>query len=88
MTLTGLGADLRAVFTTGGKAARDALGRRLLAVVTMIIGAAAGAALALRVSPVFALALATALLAVVAAGAAIAARRSAPWRTPPALAKP
>jgi uncharacterized membrane protein YoaK (UPF0700 family) len=93
MTLTGLGADLRAVFAHGvhGAArasAHAALGRRLLAVVTMIIGAAAGAALALRVSPVSALALAAALLAVVAAGAAVAARRPATWRTPPVTAKP
>jgi len=89
MTLTGLGADLRAVF--GGAArgaarasARAALGRRLLAVATMIAGAAAGSALALHVSPLSTLALATALLAVVAIGAAIAARRPGAWRTPPA----
>jgi len=80
MTLTGLGADLRAVFTTEGKAERATVGRRLLAVVTMIVGAAADAALVLRVSPLSALALATALLAVVAAGAALAARRPTPWR--------
>jgi hypothetical protein len=60
----------------------------MLAVATMIVGAAAGATLALRVSPVSALALAAALLAVVAAGAAAAARRPAAWRTPPPPAKP
>jgi uncharacterized membrane protein YoaK (UPF0700 family) len=94
MTLTGLGTDLRAVFggaargATERKSARTALGRRMLAVATMIVGAAAGATLALRVSPVSALALAAALLAVVAAGAAAAARRPAAWRTPPPPAKP
>lgn len=88
MTLTGLGADLRAVFTTGGKAAKTALGRRLLATATMIAGAAAGASLALRVSPVAALALATALLAVAAIGTAAATRHPAAWRTPPPPAKP
>jgi len=93
MTLTGLGTDLRAVFARGahgaaGVSARAALGRRLLAVATMIVGAAAGASLDLHVSPVSALALAAALLAAVAVGAAIAARRPAPWRVPPPQAKP
>jgi uncharacterized membrane protein YoaK (UPF0700 family) len=94
MTLTGLGADIRAVFGGAGHggvahgaaraSARAALVRRLLAVATMVVGAAAGAALALRVSPLSALILATALLAVVAIGAAAAARRPGAWRTPPA----
>jgi len=94
MTVTGLGADIRTLF--GGPehegaghgaaraSARAALGRRLLAVATMVAGAAAGAALALRVSPLSALVLATALLALVAAGAAAAAGRPGAWRTPPA----
>ena len=78
MTLTGLGADLRAVRhgtgpgAAGRTAARAALGRRLLAVGAMVAGGAAGAALALRVSPLSALALATALLAVAAVGATMA----------------
>jgi uncharacterized membrane protein YoaK (UPF0700 family) len=93
MTLTGVGADLRAVLARGAdgaarRSSRAALGRRLLAVATMIVGAAAGAALALHVSPVSALALAAALLAAVAAGTAIAASRPGPWRTPPSPAKP
>jgi uncharacterized membrane protein YoaK (UPF0700 family) len=89
MTVTGLGADIRTVF--GGAehgaaraSAQTALFRRLLAVATMVVGAAAGAALALRVSPLSALILATALLAAVAIGAAAAARRPGAWRTPPA----
>jgi uncharacterized membrane protein YoaK (UPF0700 family) len=93
MTLTGLGADFRAVVArsargAAGASARSALGHRLLAVGTMIIGAAASAALVLRVSPLSALALATALLAGVALGTAAATRRPASWRTPPSPAKP
>ena len=90
MTLTGVGADLRAVFGGDNRprgaahaAARAALGRRLLAVAAMVAGAAAGASLALRVSPVSALALATALLALTAAWAALAVRRPAGWRVFP-----
>jgi uncharacterized membrane protein YoaK (UPF0700 family) len=91
MTLTGVGADIRALFGVEGRvrgaaraAARAALGRRLLAVAAMVIGALAGASLALRVSPLSALALATALLAVATAGAALATRRPAGWRAFPA----
>jgi uncharacterized membrane protein YoaK (UPF0700 family) len=89
MTLTGVGADLRAVLGRGRvhgaalAAARAALGRRLLAVAAMVAGAAAGASLALRVSPVSALVLATALLALTAAWAALAVRRQASWRAFP-----
>lgn len=85
MTLTGLGADLRAVFRGGpgrGRARAD-LGRRLQAIAAMLAGALASAALTLYVSPMSALALAVALLAVAAAGAIAAASRPAPWRTPP-----
>jgi uncharacterized membrane protein YoaK (UPF0700 family) len=92
MTLTGVGADLRAVFGRDSRfrgaahaAARAALGRRLLAVAAMVAGAAAGASLALRVSPVSALALAAGLLALTAAWAALAARRPASWRTFPVV---
>jgi uncharacterized membrane protein YoaK (UPF0700 family) len=84
MTLTGIGADLRAVL--GGAArstARADLTRRLLAIGTMLAGALAGASLTLYVSPVSALALALSLLAVTAAAAAAVATRPAPWRTPP-----
>jgi uncharacterized membrane protein YoaK (UPF0700 family) len=84
MTLTGLGADLRAEIRGGAgrKAARATLGRRLLAVAAMLVGAITGASLVLSVSPLSALILATSLLAVVTIGAAAAAARPAPWRTP------
>ena len=83
MTLTGIGADIRAAFGRNTTAERD-LGRRLLAVATMVIGAAAGASLTLRVSPLSALALAAALLALAAAWVTLATRRSAGWRSFPA----
>jgi uncharacterized membrane protein YoaK (UPF0700 family) len=100
MTLTGVGADLRAVGggdnrirgaahpagrTTSRDTGRAALGRRLLAVAAMVAGAAAGASLALRVSPVSALALAAALLTLTAAWAALAVRRPASWRAFPVV---
>ncbi len=87
MTLTGIGADIRAAFRaspSAGNTARGDLGRRLLAVATMVIGAAAGASLTLRVSPLSALALAAALLALAAAWVTLATRRPAGWRSFPA----
>jgi uncharacterized membrane protein YoaK (UPF0700 family) len=75
MTLTGLAAE--------STVKRDiALGRRLLAVSSMLIGAVAGAELVLNVSVATALAVATCLLAVVTVAAAMTARRPASWRTP------
>jgi hypothetical protein len=51
----------------------------------MVAGAAAGASLTLRVSPVSALALATSLLALVTAWVTLATLRPAGWRAfPPA----
>jgi uncharacterized membrane protein YoaK (UPF0700 family) len=91
MTLTGLGADVRAIGRggSGSAAARAQFGRRLLVVATMLAGAVVGAWLVLRVSALSALSLATALLAVVAVGAALAARSSGTWRAaPPPAAKP
>jgi uncharacterized membrane protein YoaK (UPF0700 family) len=85
MTLTGIGADLRAVLR-GGEAhatAKSDLFRRLLAIGTMLAGALAGASLTLYVSPLAALTLALSLLAVTAAAAVAAATGPAPWRTPP-----
>jgi uncharacterized membrane protein YoaK (UPF0700 family) len=89
MTLTGIGADLRAVLRAGDThaTAKSDLVRRLLAIGTMLAGALAGASLTLYVSPVSALALALALLAMTAAAAAAVATRPAPWRTPPARPK-
>ena len=75
MTLTGIAADLRAKdHGLGG------LSRRVLAVVTMFAGAACGALLVLHASATAALGLATGLLAVVTAGAALATRQPGPWR--------
>ncbi len=76
MTLTGIAADLR-------QRDRFAVVRRLLAVVAMLAGAAAGALLVLEVSNVAALGLAAALLAVVVLGARAGSRTPAPWHTPP-----
>ena len=86
MTLTGIGADLRAVLRAGDThaGATSDLIRRLLAIGTMLAGALAGASLTLYVSPVSALALALSLLAMTAAAAMALATRPAPWRTPPA----
>ena len=84
MTLTGLAADLRAEIRGGAgrTTARAALGRRLLAIAAMLVGAITGALLVLRVSPLSALILAISLLAVVTVGAVAAARGPASWRTP------
>ena len=84
MTLTGIGADLRAVFRgeTRATGTSDHV-RRLLAIGTMLAGALAGASLTLYVSPLSALALAVSLLAVTAATALVLATRPARWRTPP-----
>ena len=90
MTLTGVGADLRAVRRgtgpegSGKKAARATLARRLLAVATMVAGAVAGALLTLHVSPLSGLCLAVSLLAVTATGTVAATRDPAPWRIPAA----
>ena len=86
MTLTGIGADVRALVDggpgPGRAAARAALDRRLLSIATMLAGAVLSAWLVLHVSPLSALILATALLAVATAGATLAATRPAPWRIP------
>jgi uncharacterized membrane protein YoaK (UPF0700 family) len=89
MTLTGIGADLRAVLRAGAAhtAAKSDLIRRLLAIGTMLAGALAGASLTLYVSPVSGLTLAVSLLAVTAGAAVAVATRPAPWRTPPPKAK-
>src|ERR1700733_1197549 len=89
MTLTGIGADLRAVLRAGDThaTAKSDLVRRLLAIGTMLAGALAGASLTLYVSPVSALALALSVLAVTAAAAMAVATRPAPWRTPSARPK-
>jgi len=89
MLLTGLGADFRAVMRERGRADRadrsalSDLGRRLLVVATMLAGAVSAAWLVLNVSPLSALSLGTALLAVAAIGAAVAASRPGHWRLAP-----
>jgi uncharacterized membrane protein YoaK (UPF0700 family) len=94
MTLTGLGADFRAVLRERGRvdssdrSAVSDLGRRLLVIATMLAGGVTGAWLVLDVSPLSALSLGTALLLVVAIGGVLAARRPGAWRAvPPPAAK-
>ena len=90
MLLTGLGADFRAVLRERGRIDRSDrtalsdLSRRLLVVATMLAGGVSAAWLVLNVSPLSALALGTALLALTAAGAALAASRPGDWRLAPA----
>jgi uncharacterized membrane protein YoaK (UPF0700 family) len=83
MTLTGIGADVRAMIDGGPAraAARTALDRRLLSIATMLAGAVAAAYLVLHVSPLAAITLATSLLAVATAGVLAATARPAAWRT-------
>jgi hypothetical protein len=82
MTLTGIGAD-----SPTGRRGHVTITRRLLAVVTMLTGGILGAWLVLNVGVVASLALATALLAIIAACAAIASRNPGEWR-PVVAAKP
>ena len=94
MLLTGLGADFRAVLRERGRADRtdrtavSDLGRRLLVVATMLAGAVGAAWLVLNVSPLSALILGTALLALAFIGAALAASRPGQWRQAPAPPAP
>jgi uncharacterized membrane protein YoaK (UPF0700 family) len=73
MTLTGIAADLRSSpsLTTI---------RRILAVLTMLLGAVVGALLVLNFSIAWALGLAVVLLGAVVAVAALQSRRAAPWQ--------
>ena len=89
MTLTGIGHDPRS-----GHRGHVTLTRRVLVVATMLAGGVAGAELVLNVGTIVPLALATGLLAIVAASAAVAARHPGEWRKarsagpPPATAFP
>jgi uncharacterized membrane protein YoaK (UPF0700 family) len=74
MTLTGIAADVP-------KGNRSVVGRRILAVVTMLAGAVGGALLVLRVNPPAALGLAAGLLAVVLVAITVAALPAAGWQT-------
>jgi uncharacterized membrane protein YoaK (UPF0700 family) len=75
MTLTGIAADIRA-----GKPSA-AFHRRLLSVATMLAGAVGGAELVLHLGPAAALALATAVLAIVTAAAARSTYTPGTWRS-------
>jgi uncharacterized membrane protein YoaK (UPF0700 family) len=86
-TLTGIGADSRA-----GRRGHLTLIRRVLAVLTVLVGAMAGAWLVLNVSAVVPLAVAAGLVAITAGWAVLAARHPADWRSSgsatPAAARP
>jgi uncharacterized membrane protein YoaK (UPF0700 family) len=75
MTLTGIGHDSRT-----GHRGHVTLTRRVLVVATMLAGGVAGAELVLNVGTIVPLAVATALLAIVAGGATLAARHQGEWR--------
>ena len=75
MTLTGIGHDSRT-----GHRGHVTLSRRVLVVATMLAGGVVGAELVLNVGSIAPLALATVLLAIVAGGAAVAARHQGEWR--------
>jgi len=75
MTLTGIGHDSRS-----GHRGHVTLSRRVLVVATMLAGGVAGAELVLNVGTIAPLALATSLVAIVAGGAAGAARHPGEWR--------
>jgi uncharacterized membrane protein YoaK (UPF0700 family) len=83
MTLTGIGHDPRS-----GRRGHATLSRRVLVVATMLAGGVAGAELVLNVGTIVPLALATGLLAVVAAGAAVAVRHPGEWREAKSPAQP
>jgi hypothetical protein len=76
MNLTAIAGDLRA----GHRG--PMLVRRVLAVAAMMVGAFAGAELVLHVGTTAGFALVVGLLAVVAVGALVAARRPGEWRSP------
>ena len=75
MTLTGIGHDSRS-----GHRGHVTLSRRVLVVATMLAGGLVGAELVLNVGTIVPLAIATALLAIVAGGATVAARHQGEWR--------
>ena len=72
MTLTGIAAD-------SGRSSGLSTARRVLAVLTMLLGAAAGALLVLHSGLASALGVALFLLGLVVAVAASRSRRTAPW---------
>jgi uncharacterized membrane protein YoaK (UPF0700 family) len=75
MTLTGIGSDLR-------KKDLATAGRRLVAVLAMLVGALVGAIVVLRFGVIAGIAAITVVLAVALIGATIAARGRPAWATP------
>jgi uncharacterized membrane protein YoaK (UPF0700 family) len=75
MTLTGIAADIR-------KASYAVALRRVIAVLSMFVGAAVGAILTLHVRAAAAIGVSALLMAIVAGGAAWASRRPAAWHDP------
>jgi uncharacterized membrane protein YoaK (UPF0700 family) len=75
LTLTGLAADLR---ETGWRALQQH--HRLLAVVTMLIGATIGAVLIIQINTEVALAVAVVVMGMITIGSLFANRRPATWR--------
>jgi uncharacterized membrane protein YoaK (UPF0700 family) len=75
MTLTGIAADVRS-------AGRPVVTRRVLAVLTMFVGALAGTLLVLHAGLAWALLPAPVLLVAVVVVLAVAVRRPAPWQDP------
>jgi uncharacterized membrane protein YoaK (UPF0700 family) len=78
LTITGIFADGR---LAGGAASK--IGRRLLSVLAMFLGALVGALLVLRANPALAIAVAATVLIVVAVAAAVRSRTDRPWIHPP-----
>jgi hypothetical protein len=74
MTLTGIGSDLR-------RKDLATAGRRLIAVLAMLIGAGIGAVLVLRLGVSAGIVAVTIVLAVALVGAAIASRGAPEWAT-------
>ncbi len=74
MTLTGIAADIR-------RGNHAAVGRRVLAVVTMFIGAVCGGLLVLHANPSAALGLVVAMLASVLTAIMVASKSPAAWHT-------
>ncbi len=76
-TLTGIASEASAVGGPGAK-----VGRRVIAIAAMLVGALCGALLALNVSVAAAVGLALALASAVVLAAAVAARSQAGWTRP------
>ena len=74
LTITGIAADGRAAGGSNGK-----VGRRMVSVVAMLVGALVGASVTLHASPPLALLIGAAILATVATVAWRLSRTDRPW---------